>query len=85
VFLRKFEFVYTNRLVTKKAEQTCCRTRELYRTAITQNPDAKFLMVKMYKELMANDNFSTVSIQMLLLKLALVQKSCGMVRSFLHG
>ena len=37
--------------------------------ATTKNPDAKFLMIKMYKELLAKDDFSTVSIQMLLLNL----------------
>ena len=37
--------------------------------AITRNPDAKFLMIKMYKELQQADVFSPVSIQLLLLKL----------------
>jgi AraC family transcriptional regulator len=39
------------------------------RAAMTKNPDAKFLMVKMCRELLANDNFSEISIQMLLLEL----------------
>jgi AraC family transcriptional regulator len=41
----------------------------LARQAITKNPDAKFLMIKMYHELLENDSFSDVSIQMLLLQL----------------
>lgn len=39
------------------------------RLAATKNPDAKFLMVKIYHELLANDNFSELSVRMLLLKL----------------
>jgi AraC family transcriptional regulator len=39
------------------------------RSAIIKNPDAKFLMVKMYKELLANEDFSEASTQMLLLQL----------------
>jgi AraC family transcriptional regulator len=42
---------------------------EAIHTAITKNPDAKFMMVKMYKELLAGDDFSNTSIQMLLLRL----------------
>ena len=37
--------------------------------SITQNPDGKFLLLKMYKELMANDYSSSVSINMLFLDL----------------
>jgi len=37
--------------------------------AVTKNPDAKFLMLKMYKELIFNDNFSETTIQILLLGL----------------
>jgi AraC family transcriptional regulator len=33
--------------------------------AIAQNPDGKFLLLKMYKELMANDNSSSTSIRIL--------------------
>ena len=67
---------------------------ELARRAVTTNPDAKFLMVKMYLELLANDSFSEVSIQMLLLQLISRIKKAGdetrqpnwvkTVRSFLH-
>jgi AraC family transcriptional regulator len=46
---------------------------EQARAAVTKNPDAKFLMVKMCRELLANDNFSETSIQMLLL--GLISKS----------
>ncbi|MGZ3874778.1 MAG: helix-turn-helix domain-containing protein, partial [Mucilaginibacter sp.] len=35
----------------------------------TENPDAKFLMIRIYRELMAGDVASPVSIQMLLLQL----------------
>jgi AraC family transcriptional regulator len=38
-------------------------------TAITQNPDGKFLMLKIYKELLVDDNFSVASINMLFLDL----------------
>jgi AraC-like DNA-binding protein len=44
-------------------------TDDALRTAIATRPDAKFLMVRMYKELLENDEFSAVSIQMLLLHL----------------
>jgi AraC family transcriptional regulator len=46
-------------------------SNDAVRLAITRNPDAKFLMVKMYRELQENDDFSIVSIQMLLLELVL--------------
>jgi len=39
------------------------------RFAVTRNPDAKFLMVKIYHELITNDCLSEMSIQMLLLQL----------------
>jgi AraC family transcriptional regulator len=35
--------------------------------AVKQNPDANFLMLKVYKELLAGDNLSPVSVRMLLL------------------
>lgn len=37
--------------------------------AITRHPDGKFLMLKLYKELLANDRFSSTSISLLLLDL----------------
>lgn len=64
------------------------------RQAVTHNPDAKFLMVKIYHELLTNDLLSEVSIQMLLLQLVAQQKHSrymaapawvGTVREFLHA
>ncbi|MEO5888808.1 MAG: AraC family transcriptional regulator [Ferruginibacter sp.] len=46
-----------------------CVTEQEARLAITKNPDAKFLMVKMCHELITNDHFSEVAIQLLLLQL----------------
>jgi len=40
-----------------------------FRTAIAKNPAAKFLMVDIYRELVAGDSFSALSIQNLLLNL----------------
>jgi len=44
-------------------------TEQDARVAVTRNPDAKFLMIKLYHELLTNDRFCEVSIQMLLLQL----------------
>ena len=38
--------------------------------AVRQNPDSKFLLLKIYKELLTDDPLTDVSIQMLLLKIA---------------
>ncbi len=40
-------------------------TEELINHTITHHPDGKFLMLKIYKEILANDNFSAASISML--------------------
>lgn len=39
------------------------------KTAVYKNPDARFLMMKVYKELLTNDSISAVTIQMTLLQL----------------
>jgi len=63
--------------------------------AVTGNPDAKFLMVKIYRELMTNDCFSDVSVKMLLLQLISETRKRGfdttippwvsVVRDYLHS
>jgi AraC family transcriptional regulator len=47
------------------------------RMAVTRNPDVKFLMVKIFNELLTNDRFSEVSIQMVLLQLIKMTPSQG--------
>jgi AraC family transcriptional regulator len=42
---------------------------EVIRIAIQKNPDAKFLILKMFRELIADDNFSAITIESLLLLL----------------
>jgi AraC family transcriptional regulator len=63
--------------------------------AVTQNPDIKFLMIKIFNELLTNDRFSEVSIKMVLLQLIKMTPSQGYsnsvpswvrsVRDFLHS
>jgi AraC-like DNA-binding protein len=44
-------------------------TESIVNSSIIKNPNAKFIMLKIYKELLAEDNFSACSIKMLLLNL----------------
>jgi AraC family transcriptional regulator len=44
-------------------------TESTINASIIKNPNAKFIMLKIYKELLAEDNFSACSIKMLLLNL----------------
>ena len=43
-------------------------SEDVFGKTINKTPDAKFLMLKVYQELMANDHFVFTSIQMLLLE-----------------
>jgi AraC family transcriptional regulator len=70
---RVVKVVKASRRVNLELEQQFFRQFDLQdyeaRKAVYRNPDAKFLMIKMYKELLGGDAISTVTIQMTLLQL----------------
>ena len=66
---------------------------QLFNTAVNSSPDAKFLMVKVYKELQSDDIYTATSIQMLLLgflkqcslnQITTVPDWIKMINDFLH-
>ena len=65
--------VRTTRRINLELEQSFFEQFQIsdgmLRSLIQKNPDARFLMVKMYKEILTADEYSLTSIQMLLLQL----------------
>jgi AraC family transcriptional regulator len=57
-------------------------TEEAINRAITHNPDGKFLMLKVYKELAENDHFSVSTVHMLFLDLVSQSEKTGWSSSF---